>query len=152
MSFSIGCVWCSISFVFYFISCTCDFFDQLYLIFNQLCVLLNQFYGWFFFPSVVFDIRSVEWFIQSVVLVTFSISCDIQSVECFIQSVVHVAFPITWRVWYSISCVFYSISCRCDLFDKLCSIFDQLSVLFNQLYVWHFWSVVFDIQSVVCFT
>ena len=65
------------------------------------------------FRSVVFDIRSVECFIQSVVHVTFSIRVvfDIRSVACFIQSVV------------------------CDFFDQLCLIFDQLCVLFNQLYM-----------------
>ena len=52
----------------------CDFFDQLCLIFDQLSVLFNQLYV-LLFRSVAFDIRPVECFIQSVVYVTFSISC-----------------------------------------------------------------------------
>ena len=65
------------------------------------------------FRSVVFDIRSVECFIQSVVHVTFSIRVvfDIRSVACFIQSVV------------------------CDFFDQLCLIFDQLCVLSIQVWL-----------------
>ena len=42
-------------------------FDQLFDLFNQLCMLP--------FCSVVFDIRSVVYFIQSVVYVTFLLSC-----------------------------------------------------------------------------
>ena len=59
--FAISCVSFSISCMFCSISCTCDFFDQLY---NMLL-----------FRSVVFDIRSVACFMQSVVHVTFLISC-----------------------------------------------------------------------------
>ena len=49
-----------------------------------------------------------------------------------------------------LNCDFYSIGGMSDFFDPfLC---DQLFVLFNQLYMCLFRSVVFDIQSVVCFT
>ena len=56
------------------VSYTCDFFDKLCLIFDQLCVSFSQLYMCLF-RSVVFDIRSVVCFIQSVIHVTFSISC-----------------------------------------------------------------------------
>ena len=85
-------------------------FDQLLVSFNQLHMLL--------FPSVVFDIRSVVSFIQSVacyffdqlclifdqLLVSFnqlymllfpSVVFDIQSVVSFIQSVAYVTFSIS---------------------------------------------------------
>ena len=60
--------------MFYSISFRCDFFDQLCLIFDQLCVSFNQLHI-SLFDQFVFDIRSVECFIQSVVGVAFSMSC-----------------------------------------------------------------------------
>ena len=49
-------------------------FDQSRLIFDQLLVSFNQLYM-LLFRSVAFDIRAVVSFFQSVVYVTFSISC-----------------------------------------------------------------------------
>ena len=57
------CVSFSHLYVTFSISCTCAFFDQFCLIFDQLCVLSNQLYMRLF-QSVVFDIRSVVCFIQ----------------------------------------------------------------------------------------
>ena len=67
-----------------------------------------------------------------------SVVFDIRSVACFIQSVVHVTFFDQLCLIFNQLCVFYSVSCRCDFltfFDQLCLIFDQLCVLFNQLYI-----------------
>ena len=49
--------------MFYTISCTCDFFDQLCLVFDQLRVLCNQFYMCLF---------NQLRFIQSVIYVPFT--------------------------------------------------------------------------------
>ena len=82
------------------------------------------------------------------VLGILSVVFDIRSVECFIQSVVHVTFLISC-VFYSISCVFCSISCTCDFFWSV--VFDIRSgVCFMQSVVHVNWAAAKRLMVDVC--
>ena len=99
--------------MFYSISCTCHFFDQLCLIFDQLLVSFNQLYMLHVpFRSVAFDIRSVMFhsisckcyffnqlrliFDQLYVLFNQLHMLLFRSVVIDIQSVVHVSSSISF--------------------------------------------------------
>ena len=94
------------------ISCTCDFFDQLCWIFDQLNVRF-----------------------QSVVHVTISITCALYSISwqlswtsIFNQLYMWLSRSVVLHI-RSVKCLF-SISCTCDFFDQLCKLFYQLNVHF----------------------